>query len=59
MLRNAFSSDLDLPKANNFHSAPAMVGPPVATKPWNFYFSRAFSLVVIALGKFRSPGDCF
>ena len=25
------------PKEKNFHSAPTMVGPPVVTKPWNFY----------------------
>ena len=36
-LRNAISSDQDLPKSNIFFLATIMVGPQVATKPWDFY----------------------
>ena len=44
MLRNAFFSDLDLPKSNmfDFSLAQTMMGPLVATKEWaGFLFSRA------------------
>ena len=51
-LRNAFSSDLGLPKSKFFQSAPTMVGPVLATK---FLFSRALTLIAIALAKFGSP----
>ena len=44
-LRHAFSSDLDLPKSNIFHSAPTMVGLQVATKPWHFYSPELLPLL--------------
>ena len=37
MLRNEFSSDLDIPKSKISPSASTMVGPQVATKPQSFY----------------------
>ena len=61
-LRNAFSSDIDLPKSNIFPSTLTMVGSQVATKPWNFYSPEPLPLIATALVKFGSPGhpyvDC-
>ena len=57
MLRNAFFSDLDLPKSNmfDFSLAKTMVGPLVATKEWDFYSPELLSFIATALGKFGSP----
>ena len=49
-LRNAFSSDLDVPKSKVFPSAPTMVGP----KPKIFLLQSPYPYC-IALGKFGSP----
>ena len=43
--KNAFSSDLDLPKSKFFPSVLTM----------KFLFSRAITLIAIALAKFRNP----
>ena len=45
MLRNKFSINLNLPKSKNFPLAPAMVGPRVATEPWNFYSPEPLPLL--------------
>ena len=45
MLRNKFSSNLNLPKSKNFPLAPAMAGPWVATEPWNFYYPEPLPLL--------------
>ena len=52
MLRNEFSSDLDIPKSKISPSASTMVGPQVATKP---LFSRALTRIAIVLGRLGSP----
>ena len=53
-LRNVFSSDLEIVKSIFFWSTSTMVdsGNNYAMK---FLFSRAVTLIAIALGKFESP----